>query len=61
MLATGRVATAESKVFKPDTIYNNRYAREGKASTTGVIQRINIAAGMTMKFVSKKYTGRRPK
>jgi hypothetical protein len=54
MLAPGREAMAVSKAFSPDTIYNNRYVREGKTMTTGESQRMTMAAGMTMKFVSRK-------
>ena len=54
MLAQGRAAILVRIAFNSPTIYNNRYAREGKTSTTGDSQRMSVAAGMTMKFVSRK-------
>jgi hypothetical protein len=54
MLAPGMEAMVVSSVFSPDTIYNKRYAREGKRNTKGESQMMSMAAGMTMKFVNRK-------
>ena len=54
MLDPGMEAMAVSRLFRPDTIYNNRYVREGKTIATGESQRMSVAAGMTIRFVNRK-------
>ena len=54
MLAPGMAAIIARTLFSKPATYNNRYAREGKMSTTSASQRMMVAAGMTMKFVRRK-------
>ena len=61
MLAPGMAAIFVRMVFCQPTIYINRYASEGTTITASDSMMISVAAGTTIKFVSRKHTEKRPK
>ena len=54
MLAPGMAVIRDRIAFRHCTIYNNMYARDGNNNTTNDSHSMAIAAGITMKFVSRK-------
>ena len=61
ILAPGRAAIFVSSPFCRLTTAANTDASEGTTSTTSDSQMITIAAGITIRFVSRKHVENRPK